>query len=609
MITAGEVSERLARQAEAVAHRLLPGGKREGREYVAGSTSGEGGKSLKVCIGGDKAGIWSDFATGEGGDLIDLWAAVKNISIADALREARDYLGIAAPTFAGSRPREYRRPERPNVTKPKARVLDYLRGRGLTDDTIAAYRVAASPNDDEIVFPFLRGGELVNVKYLKLERPDGKKIVRQERDAEPCLFGWQAIPDRARSVVIAEGEIDALTWHQMGFPALSVWSGAGNVQWIETEWERLARFDRIYVAFDADDAGQAGALTVVDRLGRARCRMITTPYKDANECLQRGLDRACFRDIVDSARSLDPKELRSASSYRDAVMARFFPPEGDVRRYDTPFDKLTERAVGFHPGELVVVNGINGHGKTSFVSQIVLALLRQGAKCCVASMEVKPDMLLYRMTVQACALAEPSKPFIEHVQDYWDGRLWLFDVVGTAKADYLLDVYRYARSCYGITCFVIDSFAKCGIADDDYTAQKRFVEALCDFKNETDSVVFLVTHSRKLESETHAVDKMDIKGTGAFADLADVVTTLWRNKRKESKLEQEPQAISEDGQAVNEKPDSIWYWQKNRNGDFERPVALWFDQPTRHFLEKPDARPRAFVTFVRDAAFHPEVAI
>lgn len=603
LITASEISERLARQAEAVAAKLLPNGRRDGKEFVAGSTAGGEGKSLKVVVAGEKAGVWKDFATDESGDLLDLWAAARGISIADALREARDYLGVVTPAFTGSKPREYRRPEKPAVTRPKMRVLEYLRSRWLTDETIAAYRVAATPADDEIVFPFLRGGELINVKYLKLERPGGKKIVRQERDAEPCLFGWQAIPDRARSVVIAEGEIDAMTWFQMGFPALSTWSGAGNLQWVENEWERLAQFDRIYVGFDADDAGRAGAASLVDRLGRARCRIVETPFKDANECLARGLDRACFRDIVDSARSLDPKELRSATTYRDAVMARFFPPESGPKRMCTPFDKLTERGAWFMPGELVIVNGINGHGKTSFLSQMVLALLRQDALCCIASMEIKPDALLHRMTIQGAGTPEPSVPFIECVQHYWDGRLWMFDVVGTAKGEYLLDVFRYARACYGITWFVVDSLTKCGFDEDDYKAQKRFLDALCDFKNETDSTVFLVTHSRKLESEARTVDKMDIKGTGAIADLADIVTTLWRNKAKENKRDDDAAGRSE-ATVVNEqeKPDAIWYWQKNRNGDFERPVGLWFDQPTRQFLEKPDARPRAYVPFVRDVS-------
>jgi twinkle protein len=593
MITAGEISERLSARAEAVAQRLLPNGKRDGREWCAGSTSGAEGKSLKVCIAGDKAGVWKDFATEEGGDLLDLWAATRRISIADALREARDYLGVSAPVFAGAQRRDYRKPERPAVTKPHGRVLDYLHGRGLTDEAIAAYRVAASRDDDEIVFPFLHGGELVNCKYLKLERKDGKKQVRQEKDAEPCLFGWQAIPDRARSVVICEGELDAMTWWQCGFPALSVWSGAGNVQWIENEWDRLAQFDTIYVAFDADDAGRAGAALVVGRLGRARCRIVTTPYKDANECLASGSNRSDFRTFIEESASLDPRELRSAASYKDAVLARFFPPEGTSPGWDTPFRRLTDRSVFFHPGELIVVNGINGHGKTKFTGQLALQLMKDGARCCIASMEVKADALLYAMSVQACGLKRPARPFVDHVQDWWNNRLWMFDAVGTVKSDYLLEVFRYARARYGVSCFFVDSLAKCGLAEDDYNGQKRFVEALCDFKNESNVTVFLVTHSRKLETEARVVDKMDIKGTGAIADLADVVTTLWRNKAKESK--------SEDKREEDD-PDARWYWQKNRNGDWEGTVQLWYNKETYQFKEGPQASPKSFVFWMRDAA-------
>lgn len=583
---------------EAVARYLLPEGKRVGREWCVGSVHGEAGESLKINITGDKAGTWKDFAGSDGGDALDIWAAAHGIGIADAMREARDYLGVATPAFAGSPRREYRKPDKPKAGKPKAKVLDYLHSRGFTDETIAAFKVAANDADDEIIFPYLHGTELVNAKYLKLERPGGKKQMRQEKDAEPCLFGWQAVPDRARSIVLTEGEFDAMTWSQQGFPALSVWSGAGNMQWVENEWERLARFDRIYIALDADQAGIDGVAAIVERLGRVRCRIVTTPYKDANECLKQGLDRVCFREIIDAAKSLDPKELRSAASYRDAVMALFFPPEGSERGWLTPFDRLNLRRVIFRPSELILVNGFNGAGKSRLVSQLALALMKQDAKCCIASMEIKPARLLEWMTKQACALEEPSIPFINCVQDYWDGRLWLFDVVGTAKAAYLLDVFRYARACYGITCFFVDSLAKCGIDEDDYNGQKRFVDALCDFKNETDSTVFLVTHSRKLDSEMRAVDKMDVKGSGSITDLVDVVTTLWRNKPKEMKREAERE---------RDEPDAKWYWQKNRNGDFEGICQLWYDKPSYQFMDRSDVRPHTYVPFVRPV--EAEVAI
>ncbi len=61
-------------KAEAVVKQLLPQGKRHGKEWCVGSIMGEPGQSLKICLEGEKKGRWSDFATKEGGDLLDLWA-------------------------------------------------------------------------------------------------------------------------------------------------------------------------------------------------------------------------------------------------------------------------------------------------------------------------------------------------------------------------------------------------------------------------------------------------------------------------------------------------------------------------------------------------------
>jgi len=141
------------------------------------------------------------------------------------------------------------------------------------------------------VFPYLVDGELGNVKHLKLEHIDGKKSMRLAKDCEPCLFGWQAIPDDARQVTIAEGELDAMSLWQYCRPALSVCNGAGSHTWIEQEYERLQRFDEIFICFDGDDAGRKGAAQVIERLGRERCRLVTLPHKDANECLQLGVTR------------------------------------------------------------------------------------------------------------------------------------------------------------------------------------------------------------------------------------------------------------------------------------------------------------------------------
>lgn len=84
-------------RAEDVARRLLPGGTRRGKYWVAGDLSGAAGKSLRVNLEGDKAGCWFDNATADkGGDFVSLAAAVARIPQAEAAHQLARMLGVEA---------------------------------------------------------------------------------------------------------------------------------------------------------------------------------------------------------------------------------------------------------------------------------------------------------------------------------------------------------------------------------------------------------------------------------------------------------------------------------------------------------------------------------
>ncbi len=97
---AGEVSRLLAGHIEALVRQTLPQGRRDGHEWRVGSTAGEPGRSLGVHLAGERAGVWADFASGDGGDALDLVAAVLcGDDRKEAYWWALDWLGIrtAAP--------------------------------------------------------------------------------------------------------------------------------------------------------------------------------------------------------------------------------------------------------------------------------------------------------------------------------------------------------------------------------------------------------------------------------------------------------------------------------------------------------------------------------
>lgn len=602
MLLAKEISSRLAQRAEEFARFLFPNGKKSGNEWCVGSLSGEAGKSLKIHLKGTKAGVWADFEAGIGGDLLDLWAQKEGVTLIEAMKGAKAYLGIKDTMFEPQRKNAYTRPKKQPaiVTPERSKVFDYLtKERGLTEATLKAFQIGEENN--EIIFPYLRDGKVINLKYLKVDRPEGKKVMRSEKDCEPCLFGWQTIPKTAREVVICEGEIDAMSLYQFGLPALSVPMGAGSGsknEWIDNDFDRLAVFDVIYVCMDDDEPGQEAQQSIVKRLGNVRCRVMSLPMKDANDCLQNGYTADDIHQCKNDAPSIDPHELRRASEYLQEVLDRFYPPEGKPLGYESAWDKSRDK-IRFRPSELSVWTGINGHGKTQFLGQLMLGQMKQGARVCIASLELKPGLLLSRLTRQATGMATPSPEYIETVTKWFHDKLWIFDLTGTAKAQRLLEVFVYARQRYGIDTFVIDSFAKLDMADDDYKGQKILMNSLCDFKNEYDCHVHLVVHPRKGSDETGMPGKLDTKGSGCITDLADNCFTVWRNKPKEralGKLEKGEALTDKEQEKIN-MPDCLWCCDKQRDGDWEGNLSFWYDAPSFQYLSYESQKPQRIVQY------------
>lgn len=607
MMTPSELSDQLWNQVERVAKYLLPNGKRESHEWVAGSINGESGKSLKVNLAGKK--VWSDFAEGTAGDLLDLWVAVRDCGLHQAMTEAKEFLGIKDDDhhFSAKQQKKFSRPDRKKVARYLTKTekhIEYLATRGISAETAKLYEVASAKvwngerELEALAFPYKRDGELLQVKRISTERPDGKKVIMAEGDCEPCLYGWQAIPKNMRIVILCEGEIDCMSYYQYGFPALSVPFGGGKgakQQWIEFEYHNLDRFDEIWISMDSDEVGQAAAREIATRLGEHRCRLVKLPHKDINECLMAGISSDDIVGYLERASFFDPEELYSAREFYQDTINAFYGKEQSL--FYSPWECLNHN-FAFRQAELSLVNGVNGHGKTEVVGHMALEAMRQGVKTCIASLEIKPGILLKRLTRQSTCLKLPPQLEIESAFKFYDDRLWLFGLTGTAKADRLIEIFTYAWKRYGIELFIIDSLMKCGIGDDDYNGQKAFVDALCDFKNKTNTHVLLVTHSRKGDSEEKPTGKMDVKGSGSITDLTDNLFIIWRNKLREKAIQKDQQ-----GEELDDKerkalaaPASVLMLEKQRNGEgWEGGIPLYLDPASHQFLPTETASPFSYI--------------
>ena len=106
--TIAQIVALLTARIDQLAADLLPGGKRQGREWVAGDLTGARGRGVSVCLSGDKQGVWADFSAGgrTAGDALDLIAACKTGGDkGEALKWARAWLGLGADRVQEVAPR------------------------------------------------------------------------------------------------------------------------------------------------------------------------------------------------------------------------------------------------------------------------------------------------------------------------------------------------------------------------------------------------------------------------------------------------------------------------------------------------------------------------
>ena len=148
MVSAADLARRLARDAEAVCRQYLSNGRRCGHYWTAGDIMNTPGRSLYVRLTGPDtgpgaAGNWTDAASGEYGDLLDLIRFSRDFSqLRDAMDEARRFLALPrllAPagrssTSSASRnsPEAARRLFRAGRPIPGTQAEAYLRARGIT---------------------------------------------------------------------------------------------------------------------------------------------------------------------------------------------------------------------------------------------------------------------------------------------------------------------------------------------------------------------------------------------------------------------------------------------------------------------------------------------
>jgi hypothetical protein len=273
MESAGDLSRRLARNAEAICRQFLPNGRRQGRYWLVGNVQGHRGRSLYIRLTGPRAGSWTDAATGEHGDLLDLIALNRGLSIREAMVEARAVLRLPLPVTGtvatamapkGS-PEACRRLFAASKPLPSTLAERYLAKRGIVlsypepalrfhprchrwepSGTISLPALIAAVTDDS--------GHVTGLHRTWLSPEGDKAALNDPRRAMGLLLG-NGVRIGPVGPVMAAGEgletILSLRQALPLLPAVAALSAAHLAAWT---FPALLR--RLYVVCDADAAGE-----------------------------------------------------------------------------------------------------------------------------------------------------------------------------------------------------------------------------------------------------------------------------------------------------------------------------------------------------------------
>lgn len=290
-----------------------------------------------------------------------------------------------------------------------------------------------------------------------------------------------------------------------------------------------------------------------------------------------------------------------AYAFSDVVRS-YFHGELGAKGLPLPWSK-THGKIAFRPGEVSIWSGTNGHGKSLLLNLVILQAIKHGEPCVIASMEMKPHLTMARMTRQASGAAVPSDEFIDAFHEWTEGCLWLYDQQGTVNAKRILSVIRYCHEALKhkgnkvqVRHMVIDSLMKCGVGVDDYNGQKSFLDNLCAMAKLSGIHIHLVAHSRKGDTEHRVGDKFDIAGHADITNQADNVFTVWRNKAKERAIQED----SKDEDVIHG-PDALLICSKQRHGEWEGRVTLWFDKASMQYVAGEGNRPLTYFEYSREA--------
>ena len=416
------------------------------------------------------------------------------------------------------------------------KVAEWFASRGISRSTL--YEVGVTDGEEfmpqtgkvehTIQFNYFVGDQLVNVKYR-----DGRKNFKLYKGAEKVFYNINSIVGYEYCVIV-EGEMDVLALHEAGVTnAVSVPNGAtlntNNLEYLDNTIDYFLDQEKIIIAVDSDEAGQALQQELIRRLGTEVCYIATfDDCKDANEYLI----KYGKESLVSRITAATPVPLENVTTFRDIegdvtdFVRNGFKPGYQIglREFDSIFSTYT--------GQFITVTGIPSSGKSDFVDQMCVGYNQlYGWKTAYASPENQPTFLHAHKLMRKIWGGMPSEADINtekwnQIADLCNSSFYHIDME-KYTLEHVLKKGAELVKRKGIKCLVIDPYNKVRSQKpssdvNQYTLE--YLEQIDIFAKKYDVLVIVVAHPTKMYKDGNGKIEeptmYNIKGGGEWYDAS-----------------------------------------------------------------------------------------
>lgn len=417
---------------------------------------------------------------------------------------------------------------------PSDPALAYLKSRGISEKVATRYEIATKKNDDGILVFLFRdeNKEIQFVKYrnLNYQKGHGSKEWCMA-NCKPILFGMFQCEDRER-LVITEGQMDSLSVAEAGIKnAVSVPTGANGFTWIPYCWDFMQSFKEI-VVFGDNEKGTVTLAAEISARWPEKTKVVRLEdykdCKDANEILQTHGPEAIKEAIKNAVGTID-RRIKKMTEVRSVDIMGMTTLKTNISSLDEVLNG------GFRVGQLIVLTGRRGEGKSTLGSMIGVEALKQDFNSFFYSGELMDfyfrnwmDRQILGKEMSATETTEEDRLFLNQ---FYADKAYIYDnqIVDIGETEDITRTIEKAIAQQGCTFIMVDNLmtALDPESEDLYRAQSKFVGELASLAKKYSVIILLIAHPRKTNTN---LGNDDISGSADITNKADIVLTYGRDQ-------------------------------------------------------------------------------